>query len=161
MAVGTALSVRPVWLSPALEGRWQKQSGFCWSPISQLQTPGIPGHSQSLADGTIFPWHSQHLVMQHPPVLDPDLPGTSPTPSTCHSHTEAHPWCSCVLVPLGIWPVCVRAPLPLQLLSAWLRHPEHPFLLPGAALNILFPELFHPDFTRSQACWLWWHSLFD
>lgn len=44
-----------VWLSPPLEGRWQRQSGFCWSLISQLQTLRIPGFSQSLAVGTIFP----------------------------------------------------------------------------------------------------------
>lgn len=36
-----------VWLSPALEGRWQQQSGFCWSPISQLHTLGTPRDTHS------------------------------------------------------------------------------------------------------------------
>lgn len=43
----------------------------------------------------------------------------------------------------SVCPGC--APLPLQLLSSRLCHPEHPFLPPGVALYIPFPELFRPD----------------
>lgn len=45
-------------------------------------------------------------------------------------------------------------PLPLQLPSTRLRHPEHPFLPPGVALHIPFPELFCPDLYWVTGMWV-------
>lgn len=126
--------------------------------------------------GRYFPLQSQYLVKQHLPVFYPDLPGTSsfpaaallashaqegsrhlPPPSTLLPVTQSRSSSSMLLCASASWDlasVCQGyAPLPLQLLSARLRHPEHPFLLPGVALYIPFPELFRPDLYQVTGAW--------
>lgn len=139
-----------------------------WDLVKPRLSASDPADARSLwPAGRYFPWQSQHLVKQHPPIFYPDLPGASPFPAIAllASHAQEGSKYLPPLLPLAVtqsrsssstllctsasWDlasVCQgSAPLPLQLLSARLRHPEHPFLLPGVALYIPFPELFHPD----------------
>lgn len=117
--------------------------------------------------GRYFPLRSQHVVKQRPLVFYPDLPGASSFPAaallTGHAQegsrhlppllpvaiARSQSSSSMLLCASASWDlasVCQGyAPLPLQLLSARLHHPKHPFLLPEVALYIPFPELFRPD----------------
>lgn len=132
--------------------------------------------------GWYFSLQSQHLVKHRPPLFYPDLPGPSPSPlaaSLLTGHAQEGSRHLPPLLPATITPsrssssmlLCVSTswdlasvcqgyvPLPLQLLSTRLRHPEHPFLLPGVALYILFLSYFALIYTRSRACgsltWPW------
>lgn len=81
MAMGAALSVRPEFDSAQhLKGGGRGRVGSAGTPSLSFRLWGyLDSHSPWLL-GRYFPWQSQHLVMQHPPLFDPDLPGTSPFP---------------------------------------------------------------------------------
>lgn len=121
------------------------------------------------ASGTVFPIAEPALHEDSSTVCYPALPGASPFPAApCLCRIISHPFhqprshrpgarppCSSALTSLGNWPVCVRA---LRLFPpaapARLRHPEHPFLLPGVALYVPFPRLFHPDLYQVTGIWV-------